>query len=75
VLDEQNLRYTVQHKRVIKHNESRIFTHIHVADRCHFELTVYTEDKTYCCRGVGIRSVAGGRLGAIVAVANENAGH
>jgi len=45
VLDEQNLRYTVQHKRIIKHNEERLFTHVHVSDRCNFELTVYPEAK------------------------------
>jgi hypothetical protein len=28
VLDESNLRYTVQHKRVVRHNEERVFTHI-----------------------------------------------
>jgi hypothetical protein len=45
VLDEHNLRYTVERKRVIKHNEERIFTHVHVSDQCEFELTVYSEDK------------------------------
>jgi hypothetical protein len=44
-LDDENLRYTVERKRVIKHNEERHFTHVHVADRYHFELTVYAEDK------------------------------
>lgn len=47
LLDEQNLRYTVQHKRIIKHNEERLFTHVHIADRCNFELTVYPEDKVH----------------------------
>ena len=45
VLDDENLRYGVENKRVIKHNEERIFTHIHVADRHEFELTLYPEDK------------------------------
>src|SRR5918912_1190372 len=30
VLDDENFRYTVQHKRIVKHNEERVFTHIHV---------------------------------------------
>jgi hypothetical protein len=33
VLDDENLRYTVERKRVTKHNHDRVFTHIHVADR------------------------------------------
>ena len=45
MLDDENLRYTVEHKRVIKHNEERVFTHVHVADRYNFELTLYPEDK------------------------------
>src|SRR5437588_9525888 len=36
-LDDEHLRYTVQQKRIIKHNEERIFTHIHVEDRYSFE--------------------------------------
>ncbi|MDB5328011.1 MAG: cca 1 [Phycisphaerales bacterium] len=45
VLDEQNLRYTVEHKRVVKHNEARTFTHVHVSDRFEFELTIYPTEK------------------------------
>jgi hypothetical protein len=45
VLDENNYRYSVQRKRVRKHNEERVFTHVHLADRQNFELTVYDEDK------------------------------
>lgn len=45
VLDEQNLQYSVERKRIIKHNEERTFTHVHIADRFSFELTVYPEDK------------------------------
>jgi hypothetical protein len=36
-LDDLGLHYDVEHKRIIKHNEERIFTHIHVADRFVFE--------------------------------------
>ncbi len=45
VLDEEHLPYTVEHKRVIKHNEERVFTHVHVRDRFDFELTLYGSDK------------------------------
>ena len=45
VLDENNYHYTVQHKRIRKHNEERIFTHIHVTDRFNYELTLYGLDK------------------------------
>src|SRR4029434_9658399 len=45
VLEDENLRYTVQHKRIVKHNEERVFTHIHVPARFGFELTLYAEDK------------------------------
>ncbi len=47
VLDEQNYRYTTQHKRIIKHNTERFFTHIHIQDRFNFELTLYPEDKAH----------------------------
>src|SRR3982751_4092763 len=45
VLEDERLPYTVQHKRIIKHNEERVFTHIHVEDRHAFELTLYPEEK------------------------------
>jgi len=45
VLDDENLRYTVERKRVRKHNEERVFTHVHVEGRFNFELTLYDEDK------------------------------
>jgi hypothetical protein len=47
VLDEENLRYAVEHKRVRKHNEERVFTHVHVSARFNFELTVYDADKAH----------------------------
>jgi hypothetical protein len=45
ILDRQGLPYTVERKRIIKHNEERHFTHIHVRDRFTFELTLYPRDK------------------------------
>lgn len=45
LLDDEGLEYTVERKRIVKHNEERIFTHIHVADRFEIELTVYAADQ------------------------------
>lgn len=47
LLDELELPYDVEHKRVVKHGEARTFTHIHVRDRHTFELTLYPEDKAH----------------------------
>jgi hypothetical protein len=45
LLDDERLRHTVERKRVRKHNEERVFTHIHVSDDYGYELTLYDEDK------------------------------
>jgi hypothetical protein len=45
VIEEEHLPFQVERKRVIKHNEERTFTHIHVPDRFNFELTLYPHDK------------------------------
>ena len=45
VLDDENLQSTVEYKRVRKHNEERVFTHVHVTGRYNFELTLYGEKK------------------------------
>ena len=42
-LDQEAVVYDMQRKRVRKHGEERIFTHIHIQDRFPFELTVYAE--------------------------------
>jgi predicted nucleotidyltransferase len=47
LLEQEGLRYDVERKHVVKHGESRIFTHVHVSDRFHFELTIYPEDKAH----------------------------
>ncbi len=44
LLDQNGYTYTVERKQVRKHGEERVFTHIHLADRFHFELTVYATD-------------------------------
>jgi hypothetical protein len=41
VLEDEGLVFDVEHKRVRKQGEERVFTHIHVRDRFDFELTVY----------------------------------
>lgn len=46
-LDEHGLSYEVEHKRIVKHGEERVFTHIHVRDRFDYELTLYPEDKAH----------------------------
>ena len=47
LLEQEGLQYDVERKQVVKHGESRVFTHIHVFDRFNFELTVYAEDKAH----------------------------
>lgn len=46
-LDEEGTVYDVERKRVRKHGEERLFTHIHVQDRFPFELTIYPADKAH----------------------------
>jgi hypothetical protein len=47
VLDEMDYDYDVEHKRVVKHNEERVFTHIHVRDDFNYELTMYAADQAH----------------------------
>jgi hypothetical protein len=47
LLEQEGVQYDVERKQVVKHGESRVFTHIHVHDRFNFELTVYPEDKAH----------------------------
>ncbi len=46
-LDYEGMVYDVEHKRVRKHNEERVFTHIHIEDRFPIELTLYPVDKAH----------------------------
>lgn len=46
-LDDEGIPHTVEHKRVIKHNVQRVFTHIHVVERFPLELTVYPENQAH----------------------------
>jgi predicted nucleotidyltransferase len=47
LLENEGYQFDVERKQVVKHNEARIFTHVHIYDRFNFELTVYPEDKAH----------------------------
>ncbi|MCI0456984.1 MAG: HD domain-containing protein [Gemmataceae bacterium] len=47
LLEREGYQFDVERKQIVKHNEARVFTHIHVFDRFNFELTVYAEDKAH----------------------------
>ncbi|MGH7200097.1 MAG: HD domain-containing protein [Planctomycetaceae bacterium] len=47
ILDHEGMEYDVERKRVRKHGEERLFTHVHVRDRFAIELTVYPADKAH----------------------------
>jgi hypothetical protein len=47
ILEAEGYQFDVEHKQVVKHNEARVFTHVHVFDRFNFELTVYAADKAH----------------------------
>src|SRR6202171_5635389 len=47
LLEQEGFQHDVERKQVVKHGESRVFTHIHVPGRFNFELTVYAEDKAH----------------------------
>jgi hypothetical protein len=47
LLQGEGLQYEVERKQIVKHGESRVFTHVHVFDRFNFELTVYAEDQAH----------------------------
>jgi predicted nucleotidyltransferase len=44
LLETHGYTCTVERKRIRKHNEERVFTHIHVRDQFPFELTVYAPE-------------------------------
>jgi len=46
-LDAEGMIYDVQRKRVRKHGEERVFTHVHVRERFPIELTVYAADQAH----------------------------
>ena len=46
-LENEGLQYDVERKEITKHNETRLFTHVHVHDRFPYELTVYAENQAH----------------------------
>jgi predicted nucleotidyltransferase len=47
LLEHHGYAFDVERKQVVKHNEARVFTHVHVAGRFNIELTVYPEEKEH----------------------------
>src|SRR5437773_4721224 len=47
ILENEGYQFDVERKQVVKHQEARVFTHIHIFDRFNFELTVYPDDKAH----------------------------
>lgn len=47
LLEGAGYQFDLERKQVVKHGESRVFTHVHVHDRFDFELTIYPEDKAH----------------------------
>lgn len=58
-LDDEGMVYDVERKRVRKHDEERVFTHIHIQDRFPIEITVYPANKAHY---VFKSSVTGGAM-------------
>jgi HD domain len=47
LLEAEGYQFDLERKQVVKHHESRVFTHVHVYDTFDYELTVYPEDKAH----------------------------
>jgi hypothetical protein len=47
LLEQNGYQFDLERKQIVKHDEARVFTHIHVYDRFTYELTVYPEDKAH----------------------------
>jgi hypothetical protein len=47
ILEREGYQFDVERKQIVKHNEARIFTHIHIYERFNCELTVYAEEKVH----------------------------
>jgi hypothetical protein len=47
LLEQEGYQYDLERKQVVKHGESRVFTHVHVFGTFKYELTVYAEDKAH----------------------------
>jgi hypothetical protein len=47
ILQREGFQFDVERKQIVKFDEARVFTHVHVFDRFNFELTVYAEDQAH----------------------------
>ncbi len=47
LLESEGYQFDVERKQIVKFQEARIFTHIHIHDRFNYELTVYPEEKAH----------------------------
>jgi hypothetical protein len=47
VLEREGFQFDLERKQIVKFNEARVFTHIHVYDTFNLELTVYPEEKVH----------------------------
>src|SRR5205823_4722462 len=47
ILDSEGYQFDLERKEIVKHNEARTFTHIHVYERFNFELTVYAANQAH----------------------------
>lgn len=47
MLEFEGYEFELERKQVVKHGETRLFTHIHVRDQFDFELTIYAEDRAH----------------------------
>jgi hypothetical protein len=47
LLGGEGCQFDLERKRIVKHGEERVFTHVHVYARYNLELTVYPEDKAH----------------------------
>jgi hypothetical protein len=46
-LESEGLQYDLERKQIVKFEEARLFTHIHVYSSFNFEVTVYAEDRAH----------------------------
>jgi HD domain len=47
LLEGEGYQFDLERKQIVKFDEARVFTHIHIHDRFNYELTVYAEDKAH----------------------------
>src|SRR4029077_4682257 len=47
LLESEGFQFDLERKQIVKFEEARVFTHIHIYARINSELTVYAEDKAH----------------------------